>query len=204
MSIVNGYCSAEDVREQLGDTSAKLSLTMIERSINAASRAIDRYCSRRFWIDPAVVTRLYSPDDNHVVHVRDIATRTGLIVKTDDNLDGTFVKTWVTATDYQLEPLNADLNVTAFAFWRIRAIGTPWFPWSALHRPTVSVTARFGWSAIPDEVVEACVLKSVALFKRKDAPFAMASFGDSGRSVRIGADDVDVVSLLHPYLIVGT
>jgi hypothetical protein len=207
MTVTNGYCSTDDVREELGDAASRLAGPVIERSINAASRAIDRYCGRRFWLDAAVTTRLFSPIDDYLcLDVQDIGSSVGLIVKTDEALTGTFARTW-TATDYQLEPLNQDVVAagdtgTAFAWWRIRAVANLWFPVSRLSRPTVSITAKFGWSAIPDDVTQACILKSVALFKRKDAPYGVAGFGDQG-AIRISRSDPDVESLLAPYMLAG-
>jgi len=207
MTVVNGYCSVDDVREQLGDTAAKLTTSLIEKSINAASRAIDRYCSRRFWQDKLVTTRVYVPEDSGTVYINDVSTKTGLIIKTDEGETGTYSRTWA-ATEYQLEPLNQEVvaagdTATAYAWWRIRSVTGLGFPGSLYYRPTVSVTARFGWSAIPDDVSQACVLKAVSIFRRKDAPFGVAGFGDFG-AVKISRSDPDVVGLLGPYMIPGT
>lgn len=206
MTVVNGYCSVDDVKEQLGDSAGRLTASLIERSINAASRAIDRYCSRRFWQDAVVTTRTYILDDNSVANVDDIATKTGLVVKTDDNLDGTWSRTW-TSTQYQLEPLNQDIvatgdTATAYAWWRVRSTGSVLFPLSKYGQPSLSITARFGWSRVPEDVAEACLLKAVSLFRRKDAPFGVAGFGEFG-AVRINRSDPDVIDLLAPYTIPG-
>lgn len=196
MAVTNGYCTEAELRAHLGDSGSKLVSDLLDRAINSASRAIDRYCGRRFWKDASVTTRLYRPDDECVLYVDDIATSTGLVLKTDDDLDGSYETTWTTA-DYQLEPLNSDSFGAPFSWYRIVAVDTKTFPVCSL-RASVQLTAQFGWSAVPDEVTEACLLKASSLFRRKDAPFGIAGVSDFG-PVRISRTDPDVMSLLAPY-----
>lgn len=200
MAVVNGYCTLAELRTFLADPGTSLSAEILERAINATSRAIDAWTQRRFWQDAAVATRTYLVNDASQVYVDDISTRTGLVVKT--GTDGaTFGTTWA-STDYVLEPRNADVvgsgsTADPHAFWLLRATGNRAF---TVHgtRPTLQVTARFGWSAVPYEVNEAALLKAASLFKRKDAPFAVAGFDGFG-AVRIGPNDPDVKALLAPF-----
>ena len=160
MAVTNGYCTTAELREHLADGSSILTTALLERAINSASRAIDRYCGRRFWLDAAVAQRTYTPDSLSRTFVDDIGTRAGLIVET--GTDGTtFPTTWA-STDYVLEPRNAGVvgagsSTDAHAFWEIVAIAGRTFSLHA-YRPTLRVTAKFGWSAVPPEVTEACIL----------------------------------------------
>ena len=200
MAVVNGYCTRTQLQEHFGDTITALDVDLLDRAISSSSRAIDRFCGRRFWLDAAVAVRTYKPDSLSSAYVDDIGTSTGLIVKT--GTDGTtFPMTWA-STDFILEPRNAGIvgagsTADAHAFWEIVAIAGRTF---SLHpyRPTLQVTAKFGWSAVPVDVEEACLLKAASLFKRKDAPFAVAGFGEFG-VVRIGRNDPDVMELLSGY-----
>jgi hypothetical protein len=201
--LVNCYCTLQEVRDQLGDAGNKISQTLLEKAINSTCRAVDRWCGRRFWRDATTSTRRYVADDQRTVWVDDISAAAGVVVASDAGGDGVYETTWTVGTDYQLEPLNADVVAAgdtgdAFAFWQVSAIGTRWFPVWATRRPGVQVTARFGWSAMPDQVSEAAVLKAVSLYRRKDAPFGVAGFGEFG-VVRITRKDVDVVDLLTPF-----
>lgn len=198
MTLVNAYCGVEDVRDQLGDSTSTLDTGLIEKAVAATSRAIDRWCGRRFWQDPAVVPRVFDVWDSRLVDVDDISTAAGLVVKVDSG-DGTYATTWTTS-DYQLRPLNADADGGAYSWRQIAAVGGKCFPPGSRGFPPVQVTARWGWSEIPDQVVEAAILKSVSLFKRKDAPFGVAGFGDFG-AVRITRKDPDVIDLLNPFQI---
>lgn len=194
MTIVNGYASVQDIRDQLSDDGSKLSDTLLERAISGASRAVDKYCGRRFWQDLAASDRLYSAVDSEEIEVGDISTQSGLIVEVDYAGNGTW--TTLDQSVYHLEPLNADADFDAYAWWVIVVDSGQGFTVS--RKPLVRVTARWGWSALPDGVVEATILKSVALFKRKDAPFGVAGFGDFG-PVRISRNDPDYSQLLSPY-----
>lgn len=202
MAIVNGYCTEVELRSQLADGGLKLDTNLVQLAINASSRAIDRHCRRKFWLETTTSTRLYKAGSASRVVVDDIGTTTGLIIETDPTMDATWSTTW-TSADYQLGPLNADVVATgdvgaAYAFWSIEAINLLEFP-TDRRRACVRVTARFGWSSVPDEVTEACVLKAASLLKRKDAPFGVAGFGEFG-AVRISpTGDPDVVMLLRDY-----
>jgi hypothetical protein len=201
MSVVNGYCSVAELRNHLRDDGTKLNDSSLEKAISAASRAIDDHCDRTFWLDSGVAERTYVVTDRQVAFVDDIGSRTGLVVKT--GTDGaTFPTTLTVGTDFILEPRNADkfagATGPAFAFWQIRLIGYRVFLGAGYPWPTLSVTARHGWSAVPDEVNQACILKAAALFKRKDAPFGIAGVNDFG-PVRITRADPDVIDMLATY-----
>lgn len=203
MPLVNAYATVPEVRTHLGDAVfQKLDLELLERAINAASRAVDHYTGRRFWQDAAPVDRTYRPTRTSFAYVDDISTETGLVVATDDDLDGTFETEWTAGTDYLLDPLNVDAAAdTPHAWTALRAVGSRRF--RADIRPSLQVTAQFGWSAVPEEIAEATILKAVALFQRKNAPFGVAGFGEFG-AVRITREDSDVVEILQAHVRLGT
>jgi hypothetical protein len=201
VAIVSGYCSVADVREHIDDSGSSIPTALIERAVNAVSRAIDRYCGfpkRRFWKDSTPTAHEYVVDYPGVLYVTDIASRSGLTVQTDDAGDGTYSTTW-SPTDFVLGPVNADVDSWAYAFTRIEAVGARLFPTSRIGRSTLKITGTHGWSAIPDEVTQACILRSVSILKRKDAPFGVAGFGEFGTAVRIRAEDPDVADLLSTF-----
>jgi hypothetical protein len=175
---------------------------MLERALNSASRAVDHYTGRRFWADAATSVRTYNGSGTPVLIVDDISDRASVSVKV--GYDGaTFTETRTAGVDFILEPRNADASTgQAFAFWQLRGIQGRYWPRLDFFGPTVQVTAKFGWSAVPPEVNEATLLKAASLFKRKDAPFAVAGFGEFG-VVRIGRNDPDVMDLLNHLVIPG-
>ena len=192
------YCTVAQLRAELGDDGAVLPETLLQKAVTAASRAVDGWCGRppgAFGLSE-LTSRLYRPCDPVTVAVDDIGSREGLTVATDDDGDGVFETIW-DATEYVLEPLNADTRGTAYAWQAITAVGARRWPCGSL-RPALRVTARWGWSAVPDDVTAATILRAVALFKRKEAPYGVAEFGEFG-PVRISRQDTDVISLLTPY-----
>lgn len=199
MAVTNGYCTAQELRDHFGDSADALPLDALERAINATSRAIDLHCGRRFWRDAAdaLTTRDYRADDAYELDVADISTTTGLVVATDTTGDGSYATTW-TSSDYQLEPLNADVDGGAYAWTRLVAVDDELFPVHA-RRATVRVTARHGWSAVPDGVTQACILRAASIFKRREAVFGVAGLNGFGE-VRITRRDPDVMALLHEYV----
>lgn len=199
MALVNAYCSVEELRDQLKDDGSRLDETLLERAINAASRAVDRHCGRRFWLDASVTTRTYVPTHPTLLLVDDIGTRTGLVISVGS--DGITYPTVLASTSYMLEPRNADVVAGAdtadpHAFWEIRRLGSMWSTGYGL--PTVQIVAKFGWSSVPYEVQQSTIIKASALFKRKDAPFGVAGFSEFG-AVRITRQDADVADLLAPF-----
>jgi hypothetical protein len=200
MAITNGYATLAELREHIGDTATVSTTAVVERAITAASRAIDKHCGyprRRFWLDATATAKVYRPDDPREAWVHDIGSTTGLIIATDTTGDGSYATTWDSA-DYQLEPLDAAGADAAYAWWRIVAVDEKPFP-IARYRPTLRVTARWGWSAVPDDVNQACLIKAAALYERRNSPDGIHSVDGFG-AVRISRHgDPDVVDLLSPY-----
>jgi hypothetical protein len=203
--VVNGYCTVDQLREHLGESKAgNLPVNLLVRAVNAASRAVDNYCDRRFWQDTGVSARLVEvvADDYDLwlPGPDDISTATGLIVATD-NGSGTYPTTWTSGTDYRLWPYGANTGGSPYrGWWKLEGLGTRNFGVRGTRRfYPVQITARWGWAAVPVEVEEATLLKAAQLFKRKDAPFGIAQFGDIA-AVRITRADADVTELLWPFV----
>ena len=196
MSVTNGYCSLADVKAALRITDA-VDDSLIEISIDAASREIDGYCNRVFYKTTA--TRIYFPQDSFVTQTDDIVSVTSL--KT--SLDGVaYGQTWA-AADYQLEPLNGVAGGLVSPATRVRAVGAELFPvWSLSgtfgNFAPVQIVGVFGWDAVPAAVKQAALILAMRQFKRYDSPLGVAGFGDLG-AVRVGRVDPDVEALLAPF-----
>jgi hypothetical protein len=178
----------------------------LSTAASAASALINRHCGRAgFDLDAAPVARAFTwpPDQwygppflggarGQVLPLADIGNATGIVLKTDDNDDGTFETTW-SAADYRLAPVNAAADSEPWT--EIRAIGSKRFPYTA---DGVQVTARWGWPAVPDAVRQAAFLLGARLFSRRGAPFAVLQTPDVGASY-VPRLDPDIDSLLRPY-----
>ena len=197
MAITRGYCTLAEVKAALRLNDA-IDDTLIENSVEGASRRIDGYCGRFFYNTTNAVK--FFASDAYRLAVPDISSTSGLIVQTDDNGDGSFETTWTLNTDYILEPTDAALQSRPYR--RITATGGKTFPMFYIPQDAgVQVTATWGFSSIPDDVREACVLLSMRQFARYNAALGVMAFGDMAVSVR--SVDPDVRDLLSPYRVLG-
>ena len=197
MAITNGYCTLSDVKAALRITD-EIDDSLLEVSVESASRDIDGACERVFYQD-ADVSRTYVPTSSFLVEIDDLVSLTSL--KTSSG-GVTFDITW-SATDYQLEPLNGQSGGIESPSTRIRAIGDYLFPvWDTknpnAYEATVQITGVWGWSTVPSAVKQACILYSMRQYKRYDAPLGVAGFGDIG-AINITRIDPDVMALLSPF-----
>ena len=185
------YATSADLKAYLriGDV---VDDAQIALAITAASRAIDRNTKRQFGLVDAPEARKYTArwDCNrgrYVVRIDDLMTQVGLTITTAAGAVDVFA----------LKPANAALE------------GRPWTlivvdPTSAVKPTTledaVTVTAKFGWTAVPATVKEATLLQASRLFKRRDAPFGVAGSPELGSELRLLAKvDPDVHVMLSDY-----
>lgn len=197
MAITNSYAALADLKSALR-ISDSVDDTLLELSIESASRQIDGACERVFYSTTA--TRVYRPRDSFVTEIDDLVTLTSL--KSSSRADGVFDITW-SATDYQLHPLNGLVGGSYRPFDSITAIGEYLFPlWEPksvnAYEATVQVVGTFGWDEVPTDIKQATILLAMRQFKRYDSPLGVAGFGDLG-VVRVGRIDPDIESLIMPY-----
>jgi hypothetical protein len=200
MAITNGYASLSQVKAAARITDA-VDDTLLELSIESASRMIDQHCGRRFFTN-GTETRVFVADNAFICQVDDVAG-TAITVKTSDDLDGVYDTTW-TASDFQAEPLNRNVNGIEFPTTRLRAVGDYLFPvgWhrSNLGEAGVQVTAQFGFgTAVPTDITHATMIASLRLFKRFDSVLGVAGIGPDMGVVRVSRVDADVAALLAPF-----
>lgn len=185
------YATADDLKAYLriadtvDDAQAALAVT-------AASRAVDQAADRQFGLVDAPEARVYTARWSRsrcrwVVDVDDLMTTAGLVVAVPAG----------TITTYKLQPGNA------------AAKGRPWtrllINRESGVQPTddpddVTVTARWGWTAVPTTIKEATLLQASRFFKRRDAPFGIAGSPDMGSEMRLLAKvDPDVAVAIADY-----
>jgi hypothetical protein len=199
MAISNGYATLSDVKAALripgADTQDD---SLLEISIEAASRQIDGFCERVF--TQSTATRIYRPTDVFTVDIDDLQTLTFL--KTDSDGSGVFSTTW-SATDYQLNPLNGISGGIRSPYTQIRAVGEYLFP---IYEPqnvnsneaSVQIAGVWGFATIPTAIKQATIILSMRQFKRYDSPTGVMGFGDLG-VMRVGSVDPDIQALLMPF-----
>jgi hypothetical protein len=199
--INQGYATRNQVKAALrisvGDT---LDDDLIDNCVGAASRLIDGYCNRRFWQTGTAEARVYQAEDSFYCSIDDIAG-TALTLRSSTQADGTFDLTWK-VSDYQLEPLNGNLDGLTWSYDKIRAVGDYLFPTVNANygeQALVQVTAVFGWPSVPEPVTQATIIQASRIFKRYDSPLGVVGFGDLGQ-IRVSRYlDPDMAQLVEPY-----
>lgn len=186
MALTNAYTDLDTMRSELSLGASTQYDTRLEMAVSAASRQIDAYCGRFFYQDANLTARTYFADDYTECEVDDISTTTGLVVKLDQDDDGTFETTIAITTNFILLPTNAAVEypIRPYTCIRVADYGVTALPRSGSGRPGVQVTAKFGWPAVPDDVEKACIIQAVQLYKSTDAVFGGLNFDGSILRVR--------------------
>lgn len=156
-------------------------------AVNAANRWVPTYCQRTFDISDGSSARVYAPTHPTVLRVHDF-TGTPTISNNGATL---------TAADYQLEPLNGlAQDGTARPYEQIRLLSGYWSQ-SYDREASVTVTAAWGWAAVPSEVFEATLILAADIYSNRDKRYGIVSFTEFA-GVRARQNPV-VTDLLAPY-----
>lgn len=160
---------------------------VLEDAISSATIEIIRHCHRDFNDAGSVSTREYEPflhpDFGPMVITDDFHTTTGLIVASDG--------TTFDNADLTLKPLNGVMQgLTGWPYWKIEGDFT--------LSEKVSVTAQWGWSAIPKPVRQAAFILATDTFQLKDQRLGIAG-SDAFGSVITVKDSKAAQSKLRSY-----
>lgn len=193
MAWAPDYATVDQLRayESVSDTADDAELTF---AIAAASRAVDRFTNRQFGLVAAPEDRYYTAHRDRtrrrwIVEIDDLMTVDGLAVSYDTAEDGTYS---AFIEEYALRPVNAAPNGRPWTEILLQSAGD--------SDAGVEVRARFGWTAIPQPIVQATLLQASRIFNRKNAPFGVAGSPDAGSEMRLLARiDPDVEVVLAPY-----
>ena len=193
MAITNGYATLNEVKASLAITDNNDD-DLIELAVNATSRMIDDYTGRFFYANGtsgSPVTRYYTANNPWVLPVDDFTQITE--IATDNNFNQTYDTVWAN-TDFMLEPVNNPTR--SWPYTRVLATDRYVFP---IGMPqAVRIKGVWGWSAVPYEINQACLIQSSRLFIRKQSPFGIAGTPELG-TVRLSSRlDPDVEALIRP------
>jgi hypothetical protein len=150
----------------------------IQDAINAASGEIEKHCNRQFNRTESASARIFEPDDEYTVSVDDFWSTTGLVVEVDTDDDGTF-STVVPASDYEVYPRNGVVDgQIGWPYYELQFVNR--LPVYNRRKGIVRVTAKWGWSEVPEAVRQATVIIAAETFQLKDAPFGTAGMDQFG------------------------
>lgn len=188
------YCSIVELKDELGPITDTLDDAALERIIAAVSRQLDVYCGRRFYA--ATQTRYFTATCSDHVWVDDMLSVTTL--KTDTDGDRVYETTWTTS-DYQLEPINAQLESQPLPYERIctKPLGSHSFP-TGEH--DIQVVGSFGYATTTPSTIKLACLRQCALeTMARTAPGGVNSVGDAAMPMRAGGLHPFVRTMLNPF-----
>jgi hypothetical protein len=178
------YATAADLAGHLGvAVDGEMSL-----ACETASRAIDHATGRQFGVLSTAEARWYPAEcraGQWSADIDDLMTTTGLTVET---------ATGDPVTEYRLTPRNA------------APLGRPWTRLELFTRAPdgVKVTARWGWTAVPEPVKLATLIQAARLYERRRnvaGPLTSERVDDVSYSYHGGAADLDADAdaIIAPY-----
>ncbi len=177
------YVTAAQLKSwlRIGDTADDTLLAFV---ITGASRDVDQFCGRQFGLVSAAEVRYYGWDGRTIegrpaLAVDDFQTTTGLVVHTLDSAGAT-ISTPAVSTDFDLWPFNAAAKGRPWT----HLVARPSTYWVACAR-SVSVEAKWGWSAVPSSVVEATLITAAEGFAWRNTPFGVAGSPEIGSELRV-------------------
>jgi hypothetical protein len=176
-----------------------------DTNLTAAAAAscvwVQKTCGRSFEVtnSGSESARVYRPRSATLVITDDFSSTSNLVVKTDAGDDGNYETTLTYNTDYIVEPLNGLEDGLTQAYRKVRCVS--WLFPTCNIRPSVQVTARWGWTAVPDAVKQAALIEGARLFRRRTSPEGISQgFGDYGGVPIRQREDPDALALLNPYI----
>lgn len=187
MAIVNGYATGDELADHLSDDRLSADDDKVERAIETASRIIDAYTKRRFYLDTEASSRLFLSNGYGNLRVDDFTE----LVSITPELGIGQLGTAMDSTTYRAGPLNAPVlgePYNEIDFGGYYGMGS----WGY-----VSVEAVWGWPSVPKAITQACLLKAARIYKRRES--VTASLGFDEFALRLSATDPDVAEALMPY-----
>jgi hypothetical protein len=158
---------------------------------SASSRAVDRACNRQFGQLAAPAARVYRrrPAYNAdtglwVLEVDDFMDTTGMLIN-----GVAYASSGVTLLPDNAAAEGRPWTRIGFTSWPVQPVAGSPVPYT--------ITARWGWSAVPSQVPAACYLQCARWNFRRDAPAGVAGSPDQGSEIRLLARlDPDVATTL--------
>lgn len=176
MALGDAYASVAELEARLGTSDDGTYAALLD----AASRAVEAFTRRQFNDAGSATARLYRAVDPWRLPTDDFHTTTGLVVATNGtNWD---------AASYETRPPNGVVNgQPGWPFSDLLAVNRTWPNYG--RRSTVSVTAQWGWAAVP-EAIKQTTLNVAASLPREGA-------GGGGGGGQVASESIDGYSVSY-------
>lgn len=200
MALGDPYATRDEIKSYL-----KISLSdtqddsLIDDALASVTTEIEDVCERQFNSTNTASARVYVPVTECMAIVDDFYTTTGFVLATDSTGDGVFETSW-TVADLDLYPLNGVVNgQTGWPYWVLKPKRSSALRFPCGGFPSLQLTVKWGWTAVPRPVHEACKIATAETFALKDARFGVAGFGAMG-DLRV-RDNPMVMKKLSRYIL---
>ncbi len=197
----HSYVTLDEFASMLGTSStSNLIVEFAEEALETASRDVDSYCGRRFYMETAVSpasseTRTFQSVSPTQVFIDDAYEVT--VVAIDSAADGTYATTWA-AAGYVLGRVPIDGVALADRPYG-SVLSTPGYVFpGGLRGADVKITGRWGWAAVPSPVKSACRRLAHLQYEARNAAFGAAGTAETGY-IRL-RDDVLACQWLNPFV----
>lgn len=192
MAITNGYLTVAELKAHLSITDSGDD-ALLEDIVSDVSREIDEECGTRFYA--VSETRYFTAVESHRILLpvgSDLLSVDVNGLKTDEDGDRTYEKTWAT-TDFDLLPYNAQLGSTPRPYWEIRVTPEGDYSFPVGVEKGVQIAGSWGFaSSAPRIVKRACRYQCALEYYARNAPLGSTGSGEFETEVRgIG---------LHPFV----
>ncbi len=188
------YATVPLVKASLGKLTKDDRDELIEQACRAASRMIDARTGRRFWRDYVPTARTFDPIGRTVRNASGVALLVDDIASTADLT--------VASGALDLTPGITYGPGNALALGRPVTLLRASTQYGEPFAGPVTVTARWGWPSVPDEVTSAATLLAARLYRRKDSPQGVIGSAEWG-AIRVGRVDPDVEALISHFILPG-
>ena len=193
MAVDAAYATAAQYRAVIGKTDTGQDADILT-DLKSISRYLEGKLGRFFNVDAADVTRVYTtPVTSDHIWIDDLsAAPTSIKIDTDG--DGSFAdEDALTASDYELIPLNAALGPEARPYTSIRL--TEWGDYVQFVKgQRVQIVGKFGWASVPDAIQRACIQLTAIL--RLESPRATRRISELDGTIEASADAANIVRQL--------
>lgn len=195
------YAKVAALRERLGAQKATKD-DALRRALETAASQIDEWCGRSFTQAPAAhggISRVYRPERSRLADVHDFVSDVNTVVERKVSREGSW-ETLTVDTDFIFEPLNQLFNGRTWPTDAIRIISPSTYLVANAEWTSLRVTARWGWPAVPEDIIEANLLQAAKLFDRSQSPAGTLGVDGFGATVRVQSGlDRDAATILEPF-----
>lgn len=193
MALGDLYVSLDEFKEYMKMTGKDQYDDALSDALSSSTAEIDRKCRRQFNRAETATVRSYYPTSRQVAKVHDFYTTEDLVI----TLNGSAL---TADQDYELQPLDGIVDGSpGWPFWIIKLLGGRSYGSSGSAGAPLKVTARWGWTAVPSPVKQACLIMAAETFQLKDAPLGVAGMDAFGSALRVRENRM-ADGKLRPYI----